>query len=297
MNKVIKQECVADLFGLKGRAHNVVMDDETKIIRNQKISLSRLIEDGRITVKLRFDDELGNGHESFSITGTLYDKRGKWEAWGCLHDHIAKYFPSLEPLVKWHLCSVGGPMHYIGNVVYLAGEKDCWGRAKGEPSSYDTVVYFDDVPFPHKVGDKFWKWLQTINDFSAVHVEEIERPKKPEDTFDYGPKYTLSGYMDDIKWYECPFDSKQCADDFLASLRQCKVRFDKVPTAFSKGKERELDKARRCAIWLDATDEELSVSKEELTEKLNARLPGLLKEFKEAMLSCGFIWPEREETK
>ena len=44
MNKVIKQECVADLFGLKGRAHNVVMDDETKIIRNQKISLSRLIE-------------------------------------------------------------------------------------------------------------------------------------------------------------------------------------------------------------------------------------------------------------
>lgn len=297
MNKIIKHEGPVDLFGLKGRAHSVVMDGETKIIRNQKITSCRLIKEGRIVVELRFDDECRNGHESFSITGSLYDERGSGVAFGCIHDHIAKYFPSLEPLVKWHLCSVGGPMHYIGNVVYLAGEKDCRGRAKGEPSSYDTVVYFDDVPFPHKVGDKFWKWLQTINDFSVVHVEEIERLKKPEDTFDYGPKYTLSGYMDDIKWHECPFDSKRYADDFLASLRQCKVRFDKIPTAFSKGKERELDKARRCAIWLDATDEELSVSKEELTEKLNARLPGLLKEFKEAMLSCGFIWPEREETK
>ena len=50
MNKIIKHEGPVDLFGLKGRAHNVVMDDETKIIRNQKINLSRLIEDGRITM-------------------------------------------------------------------------------------------------------------------------------------------------------------------------------------------------------------------------------------------------------
>jgi len=55
-----------------------------------------------------------------------------------------------------------------------------------------------------------------------------------------------------------------------------------------EGKERDLDAARRCAVWLDATDEELIVSG--LKERLLARLPALMAEFREAVESLGFVW-------
>jgi len=55
-----------------------------------------------------------------------------------------------------------------------------------------------------------------------------------------------------------------------------------------EGKERDFDAARSCAIWPDATDETLSLPKEELTKLLEARLPALLKEFAQAVTELGF---------
>lgn len=49
-----------------------------------------------------------------------------------------------------------------------------------------------------------------------------------------------------------------------------------------EGKERELDHARSSAVWPDATDEELMAP--DLKEKLEARLPALMQEFKLAMM-------------
>ena len=51
---------------------------------------------------------------------------------------------------------------------------------------------------------------------------------------------------------------------------------------------REFDKARRCAIWPEATDEELT--SDNLKELLVARLPNLIEEFKRVVESLGFVY-------
>ena len=77
-----------------------------------------------LKVTVRHDDECGNGHNTFAITGNLYrDKKNGYktlESCGCMHDDIAKHFPDLAPLIKWHLTSTDGPMHYVANTVYHA---------------------------------------------------------------------------------------------------------------------------------------------------------------------------------
>ena len=141
-----------------------------------------------IEASVRFDTECGNGHNSFAVTADimLCDWKGnpvQWDAGGCCHDEVSKHFPELAPLVKWHLCSTDGPMHYVANTIYLAGNKDCSGE-----------------------------------------------------------------------------------------------------------KARELDGARRAAVWPDATDVELSLPQCELKNRLLARLPALLTEFRAAVESLGFTW-------
>jgi len=53
-----------------------------------------------------------------------------------------------------------------------------------------------------------------------------------------------------------------------------------------EGKDRDLDSARRAAIWLDATDDELTAPG--LEERLKARLPALMSEFRAVIESLGF---------
>ena len=66
-----------------------------------------------ITATVRFDDQCGNGHNTFSITGSTTDGQG-----GCIHDLVAVHFPELPPFIKWHLTNTDGPMHYVANTVY-----------------------------------------------------------------------------------------------------------------------------------------------------------------------------------
>ena len=49
-----------------------------------------------------------------------------------------------------------------------------------------------------------------------------------------------------------------------------------------------LHNARNCAIWHDATDEDLRI--EGLKDRLMARLPDLMAEFRKDMESLGFEW-------
>ena len=96
-----------------------------------------------LIANVRHDDQCHNGHNTFAITATLYGpnrhtgepntkhESGKmlWLcACGCLHEMIAKYLPELAHLIKWHLCSTDGPMHYLANTTYHASDLDCWGR-------------------------------------------------------------------------------------------------------------------------------------------------------------------------
>jgi hypothetical protein len=87
-------------------------------------------------VTVRFDDECKNGHMSFSITAEVYTneslRRRDCAACGCMHEEIERVFPELAPLIKWHLTSTDGPLHYIANTVYHAGNRDCNGLTAGE---------------------------------------------------------------------------------------------------------------------------------------------------------------------
>jgi len=88
----------------------------------------------RIIAKVRYDDECGNGHNTFAITADIdrQTKNGKWieESGGCLHDEIAKHFPELEKFIKWHLASSKEPfMYYVANTLFWA-EKAAEGGMK-----------------------------------------------------------------------------------------------------------------------------------------------------------------------
>jgi hypothetical protein len=97
---------------------------ESKLVRNQKKVMTKVIDREKLVVTIRHDDECENGHNSFSITGTLSEKKknNRWYecSWGMLHEDVARFFPELTPYLKWHLCSTDGPMHYLANTTYHA---------------------------------------------------------------------------------------------------------------------------------------------------------------------------------
>jgi len=188
----------------------------------------------RIDAILSFDDECNNGHNTFAITATTYTKsrNGSWvyESGGCLHDKVKKYFPQYAHLIKWHLCETDGPMYYIANTLYHAGDKDHWGLRKGE--------------FKHnRDAEGNLKWRLPYLSQDTIYSMEKPNPIIVE----YEPQ-GITG----------------------------------------EGKERDFDAARSCASWPEATDQELM--SDNLKEVLEARLPGLMKEFREDMEKLGFTW-------
>lgn len=296
----IRNEFAGEILGVKCRFHNVIVDHQNdKLIRNQKVHTERRkIKSGEwkgyeIQTCIRFDDECKNGHHhSFSITGEIANAldraRNDVSCFGCIHDQIAKHFPELKSLIKWHLTSSDGPMHYVGNTCYHASNRDYSGRLKGEPIRFDHVVRIGDSPITHRVKESFWNWLseKLCDDSFEFVIERIEHRKT--DNYSYGPKFTFAGYAE--KWHECPFDNEETAKQWLEAVKNCQIVFDKIPVAFSEGKERNLDAARSCAVWPEATDQELCLPRNELEKLLLDRLPGLLAEFKSAIESTGMIY-------
>lgn len=252
-----------------------------------------------LIIELRYDDKCSNGHNSFAITGELYEayrqpgektvqhSSGKklWlNSCGCLHDDIAKYFPEYSKYIKWHLCNSDGPLGYIENTLYLAGDRDCWGKIKGEVSAYDEKVFFGDFPISFKCPIKFIQWVKNQNPkkLSIVSIAHAKEPKT------FSPNYTFAGYGK--TWYDCPFRNDSEAKEFLAAYKRFPLRIEQVPAGYSEGKEREFDAARHSAVWPEATEETLSLPKEQLKAILIERQDGLVMEFKKAMEEIGFIY-------
>jgi hypothetical protein len=263
--------------------------EESKLTKQQYKSFGpRAIKgygDGAaIWCHVRYDDECGNGHNTFAITGTVrVPKQRDAAAGGCLHDDIAEAFPELAKYIKWHLCSSDGPMHYVANTKHFASDRDCWGYAKGEPSAWEYGVRFNGVPVTHRISKKFYDFIQGRKGTGPFYVVAFAHDRDPKT---YSPNFSLIGFAE--KWHECPFRDKTEAEEFCEALNTCEVGFVKVPTAFSNGKERELDNARAAAIWPDATDEELTAPG--LEDRLMARLPKLLEDFRHDMEELGFTW-------
>ena len=298
MNKIIKQESSVNVFGVDARAANVVANEETGRILNQKISAVRYFKDDRteykIIVKMRFDDECGNGHETFSITGDILEKTARgWrdDRSGCIHEDIEKRFPELAHLIKWHLVSTDGPRHYLSNTTYHASNRDYDGLLAGEPNlnpvHMQHGIKFQGVPIVHNVKKSFFEFIQQRSgsgDFQPVPIAYAGKD------YDFAPKWTLCGYGE--KWHDCPFDSKEDAYNFAEALNTCSYELVTWPGVFGKGKARDFESARRSAIWPEATDEQLSLDKPELTKLLQDRLPALMAEFKSDMVKIGFVYPE-----
>lgn len=252
---------------------------------------SALPERGMLVAEARYDDACGNGHNTFAITLTVEDlskplNRRFWSG-GCQHELIAEHFPELAHLIKWHLCSSDGPMHYAANTVYSAGDRDCHGKRKGEASSWSHAVQFGDNPIKHKLSKSFAAFL--AEESPAFDLEVIRLDHGPDKGgYQFAPKYTFGGYAD--KWHECPFDTEPEALAFLSALQACSPQFLQIPTSWSDGKTRELDAARRAAVWPEATDEELMAEPEALKAALMARLPELLSRFRADIEALGFVW-------
>jgi hypothetical protein len=246
----------------------------------------------RITATVRYDDDCGNGHNSFSITGEIdrKDGRGRWveDGGGCIHDEIVQHFPDLAPFIKWHLCSSDGPMHYIANTVYCAGNRDHNGKAAGEPCRWSKGLTFDNVPIMHRVDDLFFDWLREQCETSPRPQFEIVEFQHDRDPGTFTPNYSFKGFDHADKWHRCPFNDKAEAEQMRAAFSQCEPHFVVTATDWATGKARQLDAARNAAIWPDATDEELTSPG--LADRLNDRLPGLLAEFRAAVESLGFVY-------
>lgn len=273
---------------------------KSTLTHNQKIKKEKFYtENGkeyRITCTIRHDDECRNGHNSFSVTGDIHEKtRIGWRHYsgGCIHEEIVKHFPEYAHLLKWHLMSTDeGPMHYIANTVYLAGDRDHWGKLKGEVKSYATRVKFGNFPIGFKYENAFLTWLRAQEKnksgiFADAVTWQVIPVQHPPDTYKFGDKYTITGY-EGIAWYQCPFDTVQEAREFIIACLNFPLHFVETPDSWGEGKERELDAARRCAVWPDATDEELTAP--DLKDRLLARLPKLLEDFRRDIEALGMVF-------
>lgn len=271
---------------------------------NQRIvTAARKIKSGEyvgcyIKVEMRFDDSCGNGHNTFSIGGEINRSQSfadrTHEASGCIHDEIAEHFPELAFLIKWHLVSSDSPMHYLANTIYHAGDRDHNGKRKGEPTHFEEHLYFGHFPISFSGKKLVRDFLKTKADVTAVHDYELlvtpvpHREKGKPGAYQFGDKYTFAGCVQ-TDWTYAPFDSKQEAEEWALAIKMG-WRFDRVAVAFSEGKERDFDAARSCAVWPDATDEQLSMEPELLRAELEKRLPALTEAFKVDVTKAGFAW-------
>jgi hypothetical protein len=255
------------------------------LTKNQKKNLERIRGDKKYILNLRYDDECGNGHNTFSVTLDVYQKRGnRWieDSFGCQHETVAEIFPEYTHMIPYHLMSSHGPMHYLSNSLYHASDKDHWGLKKGEVRQVETRIRFSEFPITFKVSKSLLSFIKGVTNkatgFDNLEIREVCHEKEPKT---YTPKYTFSL---ETKWHQCPFDTYADAKAFLTALQSYEINYIETPIAWGEGKEPDLNAARNCAIWPDA---ELS----DFTEKnLLDRLLLLIEQFKKEIESLGFTY-------
>ena len=161
-------------------------------------------------IELRFDDNCNNGHNSFAITGSLYQKTNSdilkiYErdliSSGAIHGDIAKHAPELADLIKWHLVSTDGPWAYLSNTLYHAGDLDHWGKKKGEPYNFTKKLKFDNSPFLYKASKELLKFIDLVG--MAADWKDFKIVKIKDKTGKFS-KYSFKG-MNTEEWYKAPF--------------------------------------------------------------------------------------------
>ena len=262
------QEFSHAALGVPGRMFNrIVRQDKPELFASQTwTSTARPApsygKGAVMRVEMRYDDNCKNGHHTFAITATVtaptLRATDKHVAGGCLHDDIALLFPEFAPVIPFHLCSSDGPMHYIANTLHFAGDRDCWGLRKGEKRARTN-----------RDGQPLWE-LVAVN---SLGVAISDTPTGLE----YTGAETVPLYL--------------LRKDHAGERPPATPRLEWRPSySIGDGKERELDAARRAAIWPDAPDYILTGERAELVTALNDRLPGLICAFRHHVEACGFAW-------
>jgi hypothetical protein len=102
-----------------------------------------------ITATVRYDDSCGNGYNTFGITAEIRSPARGLVAAGCQHDLAVAAFPELATLIKWHLMSTEGPLHYIENTMYWLGRRGYTNGKPGDPPNLDyakKTAVWPDMP-------------------------------------------------------------------------------------------------------------------------------------------------------
>lgn len=265
---------------------------ESKLTRSQSFTteIRRCPETGdKVRAILRFDDRCGNGHNTFSITGEIWDKGRKTssepDSFGCCHDDIARVFPEYAYLIKWHLTSTDGPMHFVANTIYHARDREYMDRDIGAPVKWENRLGFIGCPFTFQLPKSAIDFI--LAEYERGYpfmLEQVPNAEKPEL---YSPNYTLKGYKGKHRdpWVSALWSTHQDAINFIQALNTYEPVTIDTPIAWNNAVQPNLESARKCAVWPDATLEQLQDR-----EALEARLPELLEQFKADMEALGFTY-------
>lgn len=242
----------------------------------------------KVVCNIRYDDQCGNGHNSFAITGDFYVNqreidRNDPSMCGCCHDDLVKVFPEIAHLIKWHFSSSDGPVHYIANTLYNARECDTANCKVGDPTKFEKFVLLGNSGYPHKFGSGFTAFLEEAQKSGWILKPLAIAHKKEPNGYDFSEKYSIEGF--DCEWYQCAFDNINTVTGFCNTANKQGFAIVNKPVAWAKAVTPNLEAARNSAVWPDATIEQLQDK-----DLLQARLGGLLSEFKADIKSLEFTF-------
>lgn len=233
-----------------------------------------------------------------SITGTLYDNYRMRErhivsgGTAVVAKHAPEYIRNLLPFAS---STNGIPVHYLANTKYFASDRDSWGRRAGEPIMYryyincpdNTLVafkstrllrFFETAQYPISTkesvtgfGSHYFKFVDSAGTEAGEVTESI-------------CVYTLLAQRT-VEGLNALYSAQGHQGIFGNTYKE--------PYVFAKGKERELDKARKAANWPEATDEDLTAPG--LEERLKARIPVLQQRYSDAIAHYNLQVDEAED--
>jgi hypothetical protein len=147
--------------------------------------------------------------------------------------------------------------------------------------------------FPHLA--KFIKWHSTSSGGPMHYISNTVYHASARDCW--------GGKKGDVRWTEFGLKGKnglpvvdkngkavawKKEDEAQTVAAQMGAEVVEVPWRFHEGKERDLDAARSCAVWPEATDAQLMAEPEELRKMLEARHGELMESFRADMIELGF---------
>jgi hypothetical protein len=141
-----------------------------------------------LKVNLRFDDECGNGHKTFSITGETYYRKALVErnmaSCGCIHNEIEKYAPKYKNAILYHLVSEDGPLYYVANTLYhiKQGNLDFARSSAVWPEATDyELLHTNEKTLLHRLPEIMVNFYNVLEEFGLITLADEERRSEWED--------------------------------------------------------------------------------------------------------------------